>query len=444
MLRKVSGESVLWWLTVFLVFVSCGTSMVETGSRSTGGDNGPLGAGDQGLVMHLQSAYPLGDRSGVGSARASSGAAVGIVQKGSLPLEAALLCSGVLVSRRHVLTAASCVAASKATDLSVYFGLARNVAERVARVAALRVHPNYRPGVLTEMSGAETSHDVAVLTLVTDASADYAAALVEESEQGSPVARESEVPLFASGYGVTASRAGSPRGLLRFAPLTLWRGQGLRLGQAGSRSSTAVEPVLGCGQDIGAPIFNVLGRLRGLVPAAPRLGAQCLGTASYTDLRVHANWILGVLGVPRAKSPVGKPETPAADRAAAGAVVFETDLLSEALARGEATVPLVLRVPNAGGVASARGRDFCRLSATVLTIGSVAESRGLSEPLLGSRWESERFSLDEMQPDSKLTFLWRLPDESRELQSLALELQCSGQNVRVEPQAWTSLAGSDG
>jgi secreted trypsin-like serine protease len=170
-------------------------------------------------------------------------------------------CTGTLVARDAVLTAAHCVGAFPPESFGVLFGstadpgrgaLGAGLQGSFFRVAGIRVHPGFDPETL--------ANDVALLRLADDAP--------------TPPAPRLEAPASSSLLDATARVVGF--GVSHVAPSFVKREGAVRLSEA-----TALElvyrgaPAMTCAGDSGGPVFATVAGVEVLVAVTSRGDAAC-------------------------------------------------------------------------------------------------------------------------------------------------------------------------
>jgi hypothetical protein len=191
-------------------------------------------------------------------------------------------CSGLVLSRTAVLTAAHCVATP--SDTRIYLGNGAGKRPLLA-IAAIAVHPGFRPEAPRTR---ERSVDLALVKLSED---------LPDGFQTAPLAGDDRLPVGAkvriAGYGL--SREGDPRsgGTLRSgelrvrAPLSdqlLWL--------AGPNN----QPAGACEGDSGGPVFLPDGSVEAITAWAQGNGqAHCGVLTQAARLGPHRDWIAGQL-----------------------------------------------------------------------------------------------------------------------------------------------------
>ncbi|HKO48284.1 MAG TPA: trypsin-like serine protease [Polyangiaceae bacterium] len=175
-----------------------------------------------------------------------------------------LLCTGVLVGPRAVLTAAHCLNDASATPLRVAFGANSQQPTMTRSVIARHVHPEYEPEPLSD-------HDLAVLAIERDVPSSIAPFTYDL-----PVT-ESLVRLV--GFG--ANESGSLIGRKRTGTA--------RIDEVGTtRFRVAPAPSLTCFHDSGAPAFFEQGETEMLVGITTSGRNDCAGFSRF--MRTDVYW----------------------------------------------------------------------------------------------------------------------------------------------------------
>ncbi len=200
------------------------------------------------------------------------------------------LCSGTLISKQIVLTAAHCLAASQSKILSISVIFAQDISkakkEQIRYGVTSRVHELF----LTTAGGLGSWNDIALIKLNEDAPSDIKFARLP-SLVSLPV--EAGTMLIQAGYGKTeASKASTKNtsGVLRQVPdIELLRfqnnAQELRVKEDGKGS---------CNGDSGGPAFTRSsdGTLTQVgINSRGTEALTCIGEGIYTSVQAHLQWI---------------------------------------------------------------------------------------------------------------------------------------------------------
>lgn len=195
------------------------------------------------------------------------------------------LCSGVLIERDLVLTAAHCVARSR---IRFVFSLDENFRPRSLPIAAVTVHPSFK---FAPSPTAAKGVDLALIQLAQPAPADMRPARIGSfGETGR---------LTIAGFGVGAQGSDSSAGTLRETDLAAksvdWREHRL-IAAVGANGDRAVIGAGGCRGDSGGPLFaEGSGQIVGIVswssgmPGKKRL--TCGGLTIGTEIGDQRGWI---------------------------------------------------------------------------------------------------------------------------------------------------------
>ncbi|WP_342358535.1 S1 family peptidase [Terrarubrum flagellatum] len=197
------------------------------------------------------------------------------------------LCTGVLVERDLVLTAAHCLTRNRVRSVVALDGAMK---PRFLSVAAATVHPSFR--YADRPIDAEGA-DLALIRLAQPAPADMSPA---------PIARFGDAgDLTLSGFGIGGARgsAGSGRaGTLREAPMRAralnWRDNRM-IAAIGGTADEAIVGLGGCRGDSGGPLYgpdatSVVG-IVSWSSGAPGAKSSCGGLTMATEVSEHTRWI---------------------------------------------------------------------------------------------------------------------------------------------------------
>lgn len=195
-------------------------------------------------------------------------------------------CTGSLVTRTHVVTAAHCLAGYQDDSLFVAFGLkalpGEFAAERLRAAKRLAIHDEYSSVAMREIPATVAPRDIAFIELHEPAPAAYAPArlLGPSSELA-----ERETLLLA-GFGLT-HWFGYGGGTLRKVEVTLTdvvdEAQEIMFGDSDGRSA--------CMGDSGGPAFVTRGDQLYLIGVTSRGSSSCNSYGVYTDLRQYIDWM---------------------------------------------------------------------------------------------------------------------------------------------------------
>lgn len=212
-------------------------------------------------------------------------------------------CSGTLIGRRVVMTAAHCLAEfdqktrrttgklilPETKDFIVHFDVEVKKSGRWVRAAKVIPHPDWDPAETLSPTPSKPANDIGLIILEADAPAHMKPVSLADTS----VAIDTGVKVDLVGYGVTLSRNNNDTGILRQVKVGV-----TKLDTVGLKIQVQEFLHGACAGDSGGPLYvEKNGQL--LVAGATSTGAEiaglCLGLSNfYTDARHYGDWIRSV------------------------------------------------------------------------------------------------------------------------------------------------------
>ena len=200
-------------------------------------------------------------------------------------------CSGVVIARALVLTAAHCVPPGADYKLVIFDAVHQ---PQLKDIAAITRHPQFS---LATLFAHRATADIALLKLAADLPPAFAAAPLARPDRAVAVGDE----FIVAGYGVTVPGDGRTGGAARAATLAVTGQPGTLQIRLFDPATKGERPGLGaCTADSGAPAFETDERhaVIGVVSwtTGPQLAEGCGGLTGITPLARYRAWIVETAG----------------------------------------------------------------------------------------------------------------------------------------------------
>jgi len=194
-------------------------------------------------------------------------------------------CSGTLVTPKHVVTAAHCLADYREDTLLIAFGtkakLGSFVLENLRATKEFKVHEDFRAFALRLPLAPPA--DIAILELHEDAPAEFKSAVVLTARSSLSVGQD----IILAGFGVTSTETPSS-GVLNKVDTeviaTSSRMKEFTFGNSPGKSA--------CSGDSGGPAYIESDGQLVLIGVTSRGSRNCDATGIYTDIRYYVDWMV--------------------------------------------------------------------------------------------------------------------------------------------------------
>ena len=228
-----------------------------------------------------------------GGTKVSNGDPIALATVALMQPDGWSFCSGTLIDRRHVVTAAHCLADYQEGELYVGFGTdvgsAGNLVPGSSPTSILLrlasdyvINNGFDPSTAGQMHPSHAPHDIALLTLGEDAPTGYVPMPMLTAADALNIGE----PLILAGFGLSDADGEGP-GQLRQVTTTLvgvWpAAEEIEYGDTPGKSA--------CNGDSGGPAYVTRGGTIKLVGVTSRGITGCGAGGIYTDVRSHQAWL---------------------------------------------------------------------------------------------------------------------------------------------------------